>query len=87
MALPTFLRREVNAVVGKRLRAEPIAQLYELGRVHHGGEWPTLEDQMPFWVAGMDSPDRMTPWSPVRRNSQEFALQTGAVDQRLAGRR
>ncbi|MER7118434.1 hypothetical protein ACFQL8_09355 [Streptomyces goshikiensis] len=49
----------VTAKHGKRLRAEPIAQLYEQGRVHHVGQWPTLEQQMVTWVAGMDSPDRM----------------------------
>ncbi|WP_424217012.1 hypothetical protein ACN20G_33500 (plasmid) [Streptomyces sp. BI20] len=49
----------VTAKVGKRLRAEPVAQLYEQGRVHHVGEWRTLEQQMVTWVAGMGSPDRM----------------------------
>ncbi|MEU5683620.1 terminase large subunit domain-containing protein [Streptomyces venezuelae] len=57
MLMPAVL--PVTAKSGKRLRAEPIAQLYEQGRVHHVGEWPTLEQQMVTWVAGMDSPDRM----------------------------
>ncbi len=57
MLMPVVL--PVTAKHGKRLRAEPIAQLYEQGRVHHVGEWPTLEQQMVTWVAGMDSPDRM----------------------------
>lgn len=50
---------EVNAKQGKRLRAEPIAQLYEQGHVHHVGEFPDLERQMVTWLPGMDSPDRM----------------------------
>ncbi|GAA3154006.1 terminase large subunit domain-containing protein [Streptomyces rectiviolaceus] len=49
----------VNAKQGKRLRAEPIAQLYEQGRVHHVGVFHKLESQMVTWMAGMDSPDRM----------------------------
>jgi hypothetical protein len=57
MLMPAVL--SVTAKHGKRLRAEPIAQLYEQGRVHHVGEWPELEQQMVTWVAGMDSPDRM----------------------------
>ncbi|MCY0961624.1 terminase large subunit domain-containing protein [Streptomyces sp. H27-H5] len=57
MLMPAVL--PVTAKHGKRLRAEPIAQLYEQGRVHHVGQWPTLEQQMVTWVAGMDSPDRM----------------------------
>lgn len=49
----------VNAKQGKRLRAEPIAQLYAQGRVHHVGQFPKIESQMVTWMAGMDSPDRM----------------------------
>ena len=37
---------EVRATKGKILRAEPIAALYEQGRVHHVGTFPQLEDQM-----------------------------------------
>ncbi|WP_435245088.1 terminase large subunit domain-containing protein [Streptomyces tendae] len=49
----------VTAKQGKRLRAEPIAQLYEQARVRHVGEWPALEVQMVTWMPGLDSPDRM----------------------------
>ncbi|MFJ9420696.1 terminase large subunit domain-containing protein [Streptomyces sp. NPDC101249] len=49
----------VTAKKGKRLRAEPIAQLYEQDRVHHVGRFPRLESQMISWMVGMDSPDRM----------------------------
>lgn len=44
---------------GKQTRAEPIAALYEQGRVHHIGALPQLEDQMCTWVPGAPSPDRM----------------------------
>lgn len=51
----------VHASKGKATRAEPVAMLYEQGRVHHVGHFPQLEDQLCTWVpgAGMPSPDRM----------------------------
>lgn len=49
----------VHATRGKQTRAEPIAALYEQGRVHHVGMFAELEDQMCTWVPGMKSPDRM----------------------------
>ena len=49
----------VHASRGKATRAEPIAALYEQGRMHHVGTFPELEDQMATWVPGMISPDRM----------------------------
>ena len=53
--------RAVHASRGKRTRAEPVAALYEQGRVHHVGGLSTLEDQMCSWEpnSGADSPDRM----------------------------
>lgn len=51
---------KVHASRGKRTRAEPVAALYEQGRVHHVGSFPALEDQLCGWVPGAsDSPDRM----------------------------
>lgn len=44
---------------GKFLRAEPIAALYEQGRVKHVGLFPQLEDQMTQWIPGKASPDRL----------------------------
>ena len=38
--------KRIRASRGKRLRAEPVAALYEQGRVHHVGTYPDLEDQM-----------------------------------------
>jgi len=50
----------VHARQGKQTRAEPVAALYEQGRMHHVGIFPQLEDQMCTWVPGAtDSPDRM----------------------------
>lgn len=57
MVMPRLI--PVNAKKGKRLRAEPIAQLYGQGRVHHVGQFTKLEGQMVTWMPGMDSPDRM----------------------------
>ena len=38
--------REVRASRGKFVRAEPVAALYEQGRVRHVGCFPLLEDEM-----------------------------------------
>jgi predicted phage terminase large subunit-like protein len=54
---------EVKASRGKVVRAEPIAALYEQGKVSHVGSFPELEDQMcmmgPNGFAGEGSPDRV----------------------------
>lgn len=50
----------VYATRGKRLRAEPVAALYEQGRVRHVGAFPALEDQMASYTGeGGKSPDRL----------------------------
>jgi phage terminase large subunit-like protein len=53
----------VRAMRGKYLRAEPVAALYEQGRVAHAGTFPALEDQMcdfgPDGLSGGTSPDRL----------------------------
>ena len=50
----------VHAKRGKVTRAEPVASLYEQGRVSHIGMFETLEDQMTSYAPGSsDSPDRM----------------------------
>ena len=51
---------EVVATRGKLTRAEPVAALYQQGKVHHVGIFDTMEDQMCIWEPGLtDSPDRM----------------------------
>jgi len=49
----------VRATKGKHTRAEPVAALYEQGRIHHVGMFAELEDQLCTWVPGEDSPDRL----------------------------
>jgi phage terminase large subunit-like protein len=56
---PNVSYRAVHASRGKSIRAEPIAALYEQGRVHHVGSFPNLEDQLCQWEPGMQSPDRL----------------------------
>lgn len=54
--------KEVSATRGKVVRAEPIAALYEQGKVSHVGVFADLEDQMANFTAsgyvGDGSPDR-----------------------------
>ena len=53
--------KAVHASRGKQARAEPIATLYEQGRVHHVGVFDDLEDQLCNWEpsSGQASPDRL----------------------------
>jgi phage terminase large subunit-like protein len=54
---------EVRATRGKHVRAEPIASLYEQGRIRHVGQFPDLEGQMTQMTTagfqGDGSPDRV----------------------------
>lgn len=57
---PSVPYKKVHASRGKRVRAEPVAALYEQGRVHHVGLFGELEEQMISWTPDSgDSPDRM----------------------------
>ncbi|MEQ9329956.1 terminase family protein [Thalassobaculum sp.] len=58
---PVLPVRAVRATRGKRLRAEPVAALYEQGKVRHAGAFPLLEDQMAGFTGlpGEASPDRL----------------------------
>lgn len=51
----------VKAVSSKSTRAEPVAMLYQQGRVFHCAPMPQLVDQLTSWVPGQSgySPDRM----------------------------
>jgi len=57
--------RALRASRGKAIRAEPVAALYEQGRVHHVGCFAALEDQLCGFTADFDraasgtSPDRL----------------------------
>ncbi|MEQ8587657.1 MAG: terminase family protein [Thalassobaculaceae bacterium] len=82
---PTLPVRAVRATRGKRLRAEPVAALYEQGRVRHAGSFEALEDQMTRFTGapGDGSPDRLDAlvWAltdlmagPSPAESREFLL-------------
>jgi len=64
MVDPNVAFTAVHASRGKVVRAEPVAALYEQGRVHHIGSFPQLEDQMTNFTSDFSreaagySPDR-----------------------------
>lgn len=60
--------RTVRAARAKQARAEPVAALYEQGRVHHVGAFPLLEDQMCGWEPNSNAP------SPDRLDALVWAL-------------
>ncbi len=69
VALPLML---VHAGRGKSARAEPVAALYEAGRVRHCGPFPALEDELCGLTAGggYEGPGR----SPDRADALVWAL-------------
>jgi phage terminase large subunit-like protein len=69
-ARPNTPYQEVHASRGKVIRAEPIAALYETGKVHHVGYFPDLEDELcAFSTAGY-----MGERSPNRADALVWAL-------------
>ncbi len=57
---PDVSFKSVHASRGKSARAEPVAALYEQGRVFHVGSFPELEDEMCNEIkTGIHSPDRL----------------------------
>ncbi|WP_425299244.1 DNA-packaging protein [Pseudaminobacter soli (ex Zhang et al. 2022)] len=60
---PSLPVKPVRARRGKWTRAEPVAMLYQQGRVVHAGRFPLLEDEMcdfgPDGLSGGRSPDRV----------------------------
>lgn len=62
----------VHASRGKVARAEPVAALYEAGRVRHCGQFPRLEDELCGLIAGgrYEGPSR----SPDRADALVWAL-------------
>ena len=69
LSLPLKL---VHASKGKVARAEPVAALYEAGRVRHAGTFPKLEDELCGLMAGggYEGPGR----SPDRADALVWAL-------------
>jgi len=66
---PAASFKAVRASRGKAIRAEPIAALYEKGRVHHVGAFPALEDQMCGFTG-----ERRRGLSPDRLDALVWAL-------------
>lgn len=64
--------RGVRATRAKLIRAEPIAALYERGRVFHVGEHSQLEDQMCAFTTGFDR--KAAGYSPDRVDALVWAL-------------
>lgn len=78
---PNVSYKGVTASRGKVIRAEPIAALYEQGRVHHVGFFPQLEDQLCDWdpLTSPRSPDRLDAlvWSITELSENH---NTGMID-------
>jgi len=75
---PTVRVKGVHAKDSKQIRAEPVAMMYDKGRVRHVGRFAELESQQTDWVPGDSwSPDRLDALvhvasallSPVNRKS------------------
>lgn len=62
----------VRATRGKVVRAEPVAALYERGKMFHVGEFRDLEDQMCSFVLGFNS--KVAGWSPDRVDALVWAV-------------
>lgn len=57
---PSISFRAVRASRGKHVRAEPVAALYEQGKIFHREAFPQLETQMVSYMPGAaKSPDRV----------------------------
>jgi phage terminase large subunit-like protein len=74
----------VHATRGKAARAEPVALLYESGRVWHAGAFPALEDELAGLAAGgaYEGPGR----SPDRADACVWALTALMLGRRAEGR-
>ncbi len=76
MIEPNAAFAAVRATRGKVTRAEPVAALYEQGRVRHLGVFPQLEDQMcAFTAEAHSNPNaRSVGYSPDRVDALVWAL-------------
>jgi phage terminase large subunit-like protein len=69
--------KAVHATRGKYVRAEPVSQLYEQGKIHHVGFFPELEDQLCEYT-----PDGSMGYSPDRMDALVWActeLMVGSI--------
>ena len=65
---PSIAFQSVSASRGKAVRPEPIAALYEQGKVHHVGHFDGLENEMISWQPGISN------WSPNRIDALVWVL-------------
>lgn len=63
--------KAVHATRGKERRAEPVAALYEKGRIFHVGEFDELENECCAVTTGFD--DKAQGWSPNRMDALVWA--------------
>lgn len=79
--------KALRASRGKVQRAEPVAALYEQGRISHADWFPALETQMTTWVPGESdfSPDRVD--ALVWALSELMLYSGGPASARSAARR
>lgn len=68
---PSIPYKAVRATRGKERRAEPVAALYEQGKVFHVGDFPDLEDQCCALTVGFN--DKAQGWSPDRVDALVWA--------------
>lgn len=64
--------KAVHATRGKHVRAEPIAGLYEQGKVRHADTFPELENQMCAFTVDLDRKDQG--YSPDRVDALVWAM-------------
>lgn len=70
---------QVRASRGKVIRAEPVAALYEQGRVHHVARFGQLEDQMCDFTTDFDK--KVMGYSPDRVDALVWAITNLVVDE------
>lgn len=56
VSAPTVKTQEVHATKGKLVRAEPVAAMYEQGRMHHLDHLPEAETELTNWNPKMQNP-------------------------------
>lgn len=69
-ARPNTPYKHVTASRGKTVRAEPVAALYEQGKVHHVGRFQKLEDELLFFSTN----GYLGPKSPNRADALVWAI-------------
>ena len=73
--------KEVTASRGKTVRAEPVAALYERGKIHHVGRYPAMEDELTNFTTAGYLGDR----SPNRADAMVWAATELIVEQQPHG--